>query len=200
MGTFAKLFSVVAAGMNTLLVIHYYQMVYLKGQEEPHFTMAFKVKGDGGASFAEYTIFTAAVVGVSAMATPSSFRFSSRALLMGLEGLIAGFLLGLITLEGVIPDPIGVLMKVEHAPLAFAAVMGLLGLVLLARFFGNIGLNTFVHLVFVVVALRPVVETPQKNFTSGSSDVVPAAVLLEAAKAKEAKGKETKGKDTKKKK
>jgi len=171
------LLSLVAAGMNALLFGHYYNMVYKKAESDPSFTMSFPIKGDGSASYAEYTIFVAIVVLVSAFSTPKGFCFSSRAIVMSLEGVVTGFCYGLLLLAHATTDPLGKIMAMKEAPIAIASVFGLLFLVLvsrvLARLFGIAKdyslFVSIVHLGYVAYATFKVGELPYKNFISGGS-------------------------------
>jgi len=164
--------------LSSALVGHYYTFAYKKAMEDPAFTMPFQMKDDR-ASFVLYTAGTAALVLVSALATPASFRFSSRAILMALEGIVAGVAFALWTLEVVVPDPVGtLLMKEMYAPHVAAGFLSLLGLVLVFRFLTSITLVTFAHAVVVAATLRPVVEIPYQNLVKGSADVLPSAAIL----------------------
>lgn len=189
-GRVGLLLSLVAAGMNALLFGHYFNMVYKKAKADPTFTMSFPIKGDGSASYAEYTIFTAAVVFFSAASTPPGFRLSSRAFVMSLEALITGFCYGLLLLSHVTSDPLGKIIGMKEAPLVIAAVFGLLGLLLvyrlLARLFGFAKeyslLVALVHLAYVAHATYKVGETPYKNYISGGSDPLPIEEISKCGK------------------
>jgi len=179
----ALLLSLVAAGMEVALVGHYYNLVYKKAAADPKFSMSFPIKGDGSASFAEYIIFTAAVVLFSAFSTPADFRFSVRALVMSLEGTLVGFSLGLLFLSDVAKDPLGQLLKLPMAPQAVGATVGLLALVLTLRFLGARSLGSMGHLGIAGWALYQVSQVPYKNFVTGGTEALPNDAIAQCAKA-----------------
>lgn len=176
--------SLVAALMVMGLTYHYKVMVYEKAGESGTFTIPFQVNGDGTPSFSEYMLGTLLVVLTSAMATPAGFRFSSRALLMALEGVVAGTLFALCTLNAVVPDAFGTLLKEPFAPHIAASVFALLALVLLSRFVLGIGwrIITLVHTMIVVAALRrPAGYVWASLSNEGTRGVIPSFVMLKAA-------------------
>jgi len=132
-GRVSQLMSLVAGLMNGLLMLHYYNLAYLKAETSPSFSMSFQIKGDGGASFAEYTIFTCSVVLVAALATPAGFRFSALAFIIALEGAITGFCIGLVTVDAVFPAALTTLLKAPHADAALLGVVGVLQAMLALR-------------------------------------------------------------------
>lgn len=176
-GQVALFMTLVATGMNVILFLHYYFLVYTKASKDPSFTMSFQIKGDGTASFAEYSIFTTAVVVASALATPADFRFSTRALIMSLEGVIAGFCFGLILLSDVVKDPVGTLLKEQHAPHVATAVVGLLFLTLFSRIatrmFSSTAEHSFIvsvgHLALVVGVVYQIGSGPYKSVMAGQT-------------------------------
>jgi len=184
------LLSLVAAGMNVLLIGHYYNMVYKKAAENPKFSMSFPIKGDGSASFAEYTIFTAAVVLFSAFSTPSEFRFSSRALIMSLESTLVGFCFGLLLLSDAAKDPLAKLFQLPMAPYVVgggvAFLAGVLALRFLARLLGfDLSYSLFVsgaHMGIAGWALFQVGQVPYKNFHTGATEPLSNDALAKCAK------------------
>jgi len=190
-GQVALFMTLVATGMNVILFLHYYYLVYTKAAKDPSFTMSFQIKGDGGASFAEYSIFTTAVVVASALATPADFRFSTRGLLISLEGVITGFCFGLILLSDVVKDPIGTLLKEQHATYVAAAVVGMLFLTLFSRIvtrmFSSKVEHSFVvsvgHLLLVVAVLYQIGYDPYKSLMAGQTPNFSIAAIAKCGQA-----------------
>jgi hypothetical protein len=184
-GTLELAMTLVSAGMSVLLFLHYYNLVYKKATKDASFTMPFEIKGDGGASFAEYTIFTAAVVLIGTLGTPSSFKFSTRALVMALEAVITGFCFGLVVLETVVDDPLNVLLKEQWAPHILAGVVGFLGFILVARVLIRALTLTkeyslffaLAHLLIVVGIIYQVGQLPFNNFMTGAKQTLPASAI-----------------------